>query len=368
MTTVPFAYLTEQFAEAEAAEIFAEIAKVVKTGDFTLGSVVGAFEAQFAGWLGCRHAIGVNSGTDALKLSLWGLGVGPGDEVITVANTFIATVGAINEMRARPVLIDCDDSLCMDVNQLEAAITPRTRAIIPVHLSGDMADMPRVLEIAGRHGVPVVEDACQAIGSTLDGRFAGTFGKTGAFSLHPMKFLNIWGDGGVIATDDDEMATKLRLLRNHGLISRDAITFFGCNSRLDSVQAVVAAHVLKRADWILERRAANAAFYDANLAGLPGLRKPARLPRVRHSWVTYQLFAEERDALLKHCQAAGVDCKVHYPIPLYQQEGLRGLGYAPGDFPVADRQAATTISLPVHQYLTPGHLEAVVATIRSFYA
>jgi aminotransferase EvaB len=362
---VPFSYLPEQFADPEP--IFARLRQVIATGDFTLGAPLAEFEARFAAMVGSRYAIGVNSGTDALRLGLKAIGVKAGNEVITAANTFIATVGAIAEVGARTVFVDCTDDFCMDLSQLEAVITPRTRAVIPVHLTGAMVEMPRLLAITEPLGIPVIEDACQAIKSTLDGRAAGSWGRAGTFSLHPLKFLNIWGDGGVITTDDDDLAKRLMLLRNHGLESRDLVVMLGENSRLDTIQAVVALHVLDQADWILSARQKNAAFYHEALGAIAQVKLPAPDARVSHSYVTYQILAERRDALLQHCLSRGIDCKIHYPVPLYCQPGLRHFGYAPGRFPVADRHAATALTLPVHQYLTPDQLSFVADTIIKFY-
>lgn len=362
---VPFSYLPEQFADPEP--IFARLRQVVATGDFTLGAPVAEFEERFAELAGSRHAIGVNSGTDALRLSLKAVGAGPGDEVITAANTFIATVGAIAAVGARPVFVDCLDDFCMDVSHVAPAITPRTKAVIPVHMSGAMVDMPRLLAITEAHGIAVVEDACQAVKSSLDGRAAGSWSIAGAFSLHPLKFLNIWGDGGVITTGDDEFAHRLRLLRNHGLESRDVVVSLGENSRLDTLQAVVALHVLEQADWIVAERRKNAAFYDQALEPIRQLALSPRDPRVAHSYVTYQVLAERRDDLMRHCTARGIECRIHYPIPLYCQQGLAHLGYERGRFPVTDRHAETTLTLPVHQYLVPEQLSFVVDTIREFY-
>jgi aminotransferase EvaB len=362
---VPFSYLPEQFADPEP--IFARLRDIIATGDYTLGKPVEEFEARFATLAGCRHAIGVNSGTDALRLSLKAVGVGPGDAVITAANTFIATVGAIADVGARTVFVDCTDDFCMDVSQLASAITPRTKAVIPVHLSGAMVDMPALLAITQPRGIPVIEDACQAIKSSLEGRPAGSWGTSGTFSFHPLKFLNIWGDGGAITTNDDDLAKRLRLLRNHGLESRDVVVSLGCNSRLDTIQAVVAAYVLGQAGWICDRRQKNAAFYDAALASISQIRIPPRNPRTSHSYVTYQVLVERRDELLACCSTHQIECKVHYPIPLYCQPGLRHLGYQPGSFPVTDRHAASAITIPVHQYLEPTHLEFVAETVTRFY-
>jgi dTDP-4-amino-4,6-dideoxygalactose transaminase len=357
--------LPQQFADPEP--IFARLREAIATGDFTLGKAVGEFEARFAETTAVQYAFGVNSGTDALRLGLKALRVGPGDEVITAANTFIATVGAIADTGAMTKFVDCNDDFCMDVSLLEAAITPRTKAIIPVHMTGAMVDMPRLLAIAAARDTPVIEDACQAVKSSLDERPAGSWGVIGAFSLHPLKFINIWGDGGVMTTNDPDIAKRITLLRNHGLQSRDVIVSLGVNSRLDTVQAIVALHVLDQADWIANQRRTNAAFYDQALAHIEQVRIPPRDPRVLHSYVTYQVLVERRDALLAHCAARAIECKIHYPIPLYCQQGLRHLGYKRGDFPVTDRHADTTITLPVHQYLSRDQLSFVVDSIAEFY-
>jgi aminotransferase EvaB len=364
---VQWSYLPKQFSADKIDEILARLRVLLPTGDLTLGRPVAEFERRFADLLGARHALGVASGTDAIKLSLKALGVGPGDEVVTAANTFIATVGAIAENHARPVLVDCTDNFCMDVDQLEAAITPRTKALLPVHLAGQMTDMPRVLEIADRHGLPVVEDSCQCILGRIGDRHAGTFGITGAFSLHPLKNLNVWGDGGVIVTDDDDMAARLGRLRNHGLSDRDHVAEMGCNSRLDSVHAVVGNWLIDQVHHITDTRIANAAFLDAELGAIDGITIPSRFADRKLVYHLYIVFAERRDELLAHCLAEGIQAKVHYPVPLYQQEGLRPYGYDPGDFPVTDRHAATMISFPAHEHLTEDQLAYVVQTVRHFY-
>ncbi|MGA2081033.1 MAG: DegT/DnrJ/EryC1/StrS family aminotransferase [Holophaga sp.] len=365
MEKVRYSYLPQQFAEP--GPIFEELGRLVASGRYTLGPQVGEFEERFAAMLGVKHAVGVGSGTDALKLSLKALGVGPGDEVITAANTFIATVGAIHDTGARAVLVDCEDHFCLDVGQVEAAVTPRTRAIMPVQFTGEVADMPRLMAIAGRHGLPVVEDACQGILSEFDGRKSGSWGAAAGFSLHPLKNLNVWGDGGVVATGDDDLDRRLRLLRNHGLKNRDEIELLGCNSRLDTLQAVVGNWLIGQTPAITERRIANGAYYDAAFGQVPGLRLPPRRANVKRVFHLYIVFAERRDALLRHCLDHGVEAKVHYPIPLYQQEGLKPLGYAPGTFPVTDRHAREVISFPVDQHLAREQQDYVIEVVRSFY-
>jgi dTDP-3-amino-2,3,6-trideoxy-4-keto-D-glucose/dTDP-3-amino-3,4,6-trideoxy-alpha-D-glucose/dTDP-2,6-dideoxy-D-kanosamine transaminase len=265
------------------------------------------------------------------------------------------------------VLVDCDDSFCMKVDQVEAAITKKTKAIMPVQLTGDVVDMVRLMAIAERHGIPVVEDACQGILSEFAGKRSGTYGIAAGFSLHPLKNLNVWGDAGVIVTNDDAMNERLRLIRNHGMKNRDEIAILGCNSRLDSVQAVVGNWLVGHTAEITRRRIENAAYYDAGLADLRTLRIPPRRKSVRHVYHLYMVFAERRDELYRYCLDNGVEAKIHYPIPLYQQEGLKHLGYAPGRFPVTDRHAREVISFPVDQHLTRRQQDRVLDTVRKFY-
>jgi dTDP-3-amino-2,3,6-trideoxy-4-keto-D-glucose/dTDP-3-amino-3,4,6-trideoxy-alpha-D-glucose/dTDP-2,6-dideoxy-D-kanosamine transaminase len=363
---VRYSYLPQQFAEID--DLLNEIKRFVATGDFTLGAPLVEFERRFAELIGTRHAVGVNSGTDAIKLPLKALGVGHGDEVITAANTFIATVGAIAELGARPVFVDCDDTFCMDVSQVEAAVTPRTKAIVPVHFTGYMTDMRALTPIAEKHGLPVVEDACQGILANIDGRNSGSWGSAGAFSLHPLKNLNVWGDAGVIVTDDDEMARSLRLLRNHGMRNRDEIEVLGYNSRLDSLQAVVGNWLIGDAKKISDKRIENAEYYDKHLGAIPQIRIPPRVPGMRLVYHLYIVFAEDRDGLLKYVQERGIEAKVHYPIPLYRQDALKHLGYEAGAFPVTDRHTTEIITFPTDQHISREEQDYVIETVRSYYA
>jgi dTDP-4-amino-4,6-dideoxygalactose transaminase len=364
---VQWSYLPKQFSAEKIEEILDLFRKFVPSGDFTLGKPVREFEQRFAAMIGTRHAIGVNSGTDALKLSLRAVGVGPGDEVITTANTFIATVGAIAENYARPVFVDCTDNFCMDVGQIEAAITPRTKALLPVHLAGQMTDMPALLQVARRHSLPVIEDSCQCILGEIDGKRAGTFGRSGGFSLHPLKNLNVWADGGMIVTDDDDFATLLRQLRNHGLKDRDTVVRMGSNSRLDSLQAVVGNWLIDQVDFITNTRIRNAACLDDRLGRIPQIKLPQRFNNRKLVFHLYIVFAERRDELLAYCKQKGIEAKVHYPVPLYCQQGLSPYGYKRGDFPVTDRHADTMISFPAHEHLADEQLAYIVQTVGDFY-
>jgi aminotransferase EvaB len=363
---VPFSYLDRQFADVDA--YLADVRALVLSGDFTLGKAVAEFEARFAEMSGMPHAIGVGSGTDALILSLQILGIGPGDEVITSPNTFIATVGAIAMTGARVVFVDSNEGFTIDADRIEAAITPRTKAIVPVHYSGNVADMPRIAEIAERHGLVIVEDAAQANKAARDGLPVGSWGATAAFSLHPLKNLNVWGDAGVIVTRSAELAEKLRLFRNHGLANRDQVLMFGHNSRLDSLQAVIGNRLIGQTDFITDAKIANARRYDAAFADLaPMVRVPRREPNVRHVYHLYMVRVERRDELLAYLVDRGISAKVHYPVPVHLQPAARELGYGIGDFPVAEEDARALVTLPAHQHLTPDEIAYTIDAVRSFY-
>lgn len=362
---VRYSYLPQQFADCD--ELWQQLKDFVATGDFTLGKPLAEFERRFADLIGVEHAIGVNSGTDAIKLGLKACGIGPGDEVITAANTFVATVGAICEIGASPVFVDCDDTFCMDVGKLEAAITARTKAIVPVHFTGYMTDMRQVRPLAEKHGLAVVEDACQAILGAIDGKKAGSWGDTGAFSLHPLKNINVWSDGGIVTTNDTALADRLQLLRNHGLADRDSVAIMGYNSRLDTLQAVVGNWLIPQAEDIAQRRIANARYYDDRLGRLNQIRIPPRPEDMRVVYHLYIVFAENRDGLLRHCLDNGIEAKVHYPVPIYRQPALAHLGHALGDFPVADRHTSEIITFPCDQHLSRREMDHVIDAVSGFY-
>ena len=363
---VKYSYLEQQFAEVDAH--FADLRKLVASGEFTLGPFVEEFEKKFAAYIGVKHAIGTNTGTGALTLALKAAGVKPGSEVITVANTFIATVGAIVAAGARPVFVDCDERYQIDVSKIEAAITPETTAILPVHWAGCPPELEKILEIANRHAIPVVEDACPAVGAKIDGKFAGTFGKVNAFSMHPLKPLNVWGDGGIVVTNDDKLAEFLRLYRNHGLVDRDHVEIWGVNERLQPFQAVVGARVLDTVEGLVEARIRNAKLFDAGLKGLESfIRPPSRPAGYREVYQLYLVTAVRRNELLAFLISRGIEAKVHYPIPIHLQNAARGLGYKRGDFPVCERQSDEIITLPAHQHVTEEEIAYTIAKIRDFY-
>lgn len=363
---VSFSYLDRQFADVDG--YLSDIKELVKTGDFTLGGPLVEFERRFAELCKMPYAIGVASGTDALILSLKILGVGPGDEVITTPTTFIATVGAIVMTGARPVFVDSDDGFVIDASKIETAITSRTKAIVPVHYTGNVADMPAIMEIARKHNLFVVEDAAQAIGASIDGQPVGSWGETACFSLHPLKNLNVWGDGGVIVTRSPEIAEKLRLYRNHGLINRDEVVMFGCNSRLDTLQAVIGNRLIGQVEWITNQRISNAKRYDEAFADMSKfIRIPRRRPGVRHVYHLYMVRVKRRDELLAYLHRKGVEARIHYPIPLHLQKAAQYLGYKEGDFPVCEEDSRTIITLPAHQHLGDDEVDYVIEQVRSFY-
>ena len=363
---VRYSYLKQQFENCD--DLWDELKQFVPTGDFTLGKPLVEFENKFAELIGSKHAIGVNSGTDAIKLSLKALGVGYGDEVITAANTFVATVGAISELGAKPVFVDCNDTFCMDTSKVEAAITTKTKAIVPVHFTGYMTDMRFLLPIAQKYNLHIVEDACQSILGAIDDKNAGTWGNAGAFSLHPLKNLNVWSDGGIIVTDDDSMNEQLRLLRNHGLYDRDTVAVMGFNSRLDTIQAIVGNWLIPQTKSIANKRIENAKYYDQKLSKIKQIKIPPRPIDFKIVYHLYIVFAEDRDNLLNYCIKKGIEAKVHYPIPIYRQPALIHLGHKQGDFPISDDHTKKIISFPCDQHLSKEEMDYVISTVTEFFS
>ena len=361
---VRYSYLSQQFENCP--DLWEELKAFVATGDFTLGKPLQDFEGNFAKLIGTQHAIGVNSGTDAIKIALKALGVKPGDEVITAANTFVATVGAINEIGAVPIFVDVDETFCMDVNLIEAAITSKTTAIVPVHFTGYMTKMDRVLEIAEKYKLIVVEDACQGILAEWKGKKSGTWGHAAAFSLHPLKNLNVWSDGGMIVTDNSKLDAEIRLLRNHGLIDRDHVEVLGFNSRLDTFQAIVGNWLLPNAINISDLRISNAKKLDAGLSKISAITIPQRPTDMRIVYHLYIVYAENRDGLLQYCQEKGIEAKVHYPVPIYKQKAL-GADTNKLIFPETDSQAEKIISFPCDQHLSNSQIDEMINAVQSFY-
>ena len=362
---VRYSYLPQQFADCE--DLWLELKQFVSTGDFTLGKPLLEFEKNFANLIGSKYAIGVNSGTDAIKLSLRSLGINPGDEIITAANTFVATVGAICELGAKPVFVDCDDTFCINSDLIEDKITNKTKALLPVHFAGYMANMNKINELSIKYNLPIVEDACQSILGSFDNKKAGTVGICGAFSLHPLKNLNVWSDGGVITTNDENIKNKLLLLRNHGLVDRDSVKIMGYNSRLDTFQAVVGNWLLPQAKDIAEKRISTAKYYDNRLREIKQIKIPPRPSNNKIVYHLYMIFAEQRNELLLYCKNKGIEAKVHYPIPIYRQPALEFLNHKIDDFPISDFHASNLISFPCDQHLSKKEIDYVIETVKNFY-
>ena len=358
-------YLREQFADCD--DILAKIREVVVRGDFTLGCEVDELEHEYADLCGARHAVAVGSGTDALLLSLKAAGVSEGDEVITTPFTFYATVGAIVTAGGTPVFVDVGDDYNIDAAQIASKISKNTKAIMPVHWSGRPCEMDVIESVAEKHGIPVVIDACHAICAAYKGRKVGELGTTSCFSFHPLKNLNVWGDGGIVTTNSTHIANQLRLLRNHGLVSRDRCQVFAYNSRLDTIQAVIARHMLCKIAHITESRIANAAYFDAQLAGVAGIKLPERRADIREVFHLYSVLCEDRDSLQRLLLGRGIDAKVHYPTPMHLQPAAAFLGHQVGDFPTTEKICGQTLSLPVHEFISKEQQDHVIACVKDFY-
>jgi dTDP-4-amino-4,6-dideoxygalactose transaminase len=347
-------------------EIDAAVEAVMNSGQFILGRDVGEFECAVAGYLGVRYATGCASGTDALQIALMALGIGPGDEVITTPFTFVATTETIALLGARPVYVDIDPvTYNIDPSRIERAITPRTKAILPVHLYGQSAAMDRVMAVAHAHRLPVIEDAAQALGAAWQGRKVCTFGAVSCISFFPSKNLGAFGDGGMVVTNEEALWEKMRTIAAHGSRQRYYHEILGVNSRLDTIQAAILKVKLAHLDaWNSARRQA-AARYTELLRGLP-VTPPATAPGADHIFHQYTIRVRNRDGLAAALKARGIPHAIYYPVPLHLQEAYRHLGGKPGDFPLTEQAAAEVLSLPMHTELTTGQQEFIVAAVREF--
>jgi dTDP-4-amino-4,6-dideoxygalactose transaminase len=343
-------------------ELDAAIGGVLDRCDFVLGDEVDALEAEFAAYCGVAYGVGVDSGFSALELALRAVEIGPGDEVITQANTFIATVSAVMAVGATPVLVDCLADGSIDVAAVAAAITPRTRAILPVHLFGKVCDMPGILAVAERAGAIVIEDACQAHGAVFDGRRAGSFGAAAAFSFYPGKNLGAFGDAGMLVSGDPSIAEAVRRIRHYGQREKYRHDLTPLNRRLDTIQAAVLRVKLRHLDEWNSARIGIAERYLAGLAGLP-FDLPSATARGRNVYHLFVIGVDERDRVREELSMARIETGIHYPIPLHMQPALTGLGYQAGDFPETERQAARMISLPMYPELRPEAVDRVCAVL-----
>jgi dTDP-4-amino-4,6-dideoxygalactose transaminase len=366
---VPLLDLRAQY-ESMRDDIDEAIRRVVESQHFILGPEVEALEREIADYCGTTHAVGVSSGTDALLVALMALGVGPGDEVITTPFTFFATAGTVARLGARTVFVDIEpDTFNIDAARIEAALSPRTKAIIPVHLFGRVADMDTVMRLAGSAGVAVIEDAAQAIGAyDAAGRRAGAIGDIGAFSFFPSKNLGAFGDAGMVTTSDESLARLMRQLRVHGMEPKYFHSMVGGNFRLDALQAAVLRVKLRRLDTWHDGRRRNAARYRELFAqaGIEQVTLPQDVPG--HIYNQFVIRVPQRDALRDHLSARAIGTEIYYPLPLHMQACFAGLGYQEGDFPHAERAAREVLALPIYPELEDAALQRVVASIADFYA
>ena len=362
--SVPFVDFPAQFAEEREA-LLACVEETFTVGHFVGGEAVDLFEDAVSTRIGIRQTVALNSGTDALILSMKALGIGDGDEVITPPNSFIASTAAIIAVGARPVFADVTDDMNIDPAAVAAAITPHTQAIMPVHLTGRIADMDPLLALAEKHGLAVIEDAAQAFGSRYRDRLSCTIGHVGCFSAHPLKNLNAAGDAGFVTTNDYQVAERIRELRNHGLADRDTATAWGGVSRMDTLQAAILKMRLGTVDSVIEQRRKNADLYRARL-GPNRVFAPACRAFEFNTFHTFVVQTNARDDLQRHLADQGIETAVHYPIPIHLQPAAKDLGYKQGDFPVTERQSERILSLPIHQFMSQEDIEYVVDAINGF--
>jgi dTDP-4-amino-4,6-dideoxygalactose transaminase len=364
---IPLVDLRKQYAPLKN-EILSGIERALDGMHLFLGENVQALEREFAQFCGTRHGIGVSDGTAALHIILRAMGIGPGDEVITVSHTFIATVEAILLAGARPVFVDVDPvTYLMDVEQVKSRITPRTRAVLPVQLYGQTVDMDPLLELAARHGLKVIEDACQAHGAEYKGRRAGSLGDAAAFSFYFSKNLGAYGEGGFVATNDDELARRVRMIRDHGSERRYYHDLIGMNARLDEIQAVVLRAKLPHLAQWNEQRRSHAARYGELLVGTP-VTTPAARPENLPVYHLYVVRAPQRDELQAWLKSRGVFTGIHYPVPVHLQNAMGMLDCRAGDLPVTERVVGDILSLPMYAELTGEDVEYVADSIKTFYS
>ena len=361
---VPFLDLKAQY-DSIRPEIAEAIQQVLEKTAFAGGPFVAQFEKEFAGFCGTRFSSGVGSGTDALWLALLALGVGPGDEVITVPDTFIATAEAISYCGAKPVFIDVEPVTCnMDPAKLEAAITKKTKVVIPVHLFGQMADMDPILSIARKHKLFVVEDASQAHGAEYKGKRAGSMGDAGCFSFYPGKNLGAYGEAGAVVTNDPEIDKKVRMLRDHGQDKKYYHGLIGWNARMDGIQGAILSVKLKHLQGWNDARRKNAAIYDSFLKEAKGVAIPRVAAYAKSVYHIYAIRVKDRDAVIAALAAKDIHCGIHYPVPLHLQEAYKSLGYRAGEFPVAEHAASEFVSLPMFPELTREQIERVSTELK----
>ncbi len=364
---IPLLDLKAQYASIKN-EVDAAVLGVLASGQYTLGDEVASFEREFADYCGVRHAIAVNTGTSALHLSLLAAGIGPDDEVITVPFTFVATASAICYTGARPVFVDVEpQTLTIDPAQIEAKITSRTKAIVPVHLYGQMADMDALNAIADRYGVAIIEDACQAHGAEYKGRRAGSIGLSGCFSFYPGKNLGACGEAGMAVTNNDDQANAMRMLRDWGQSQRYHHKLKGFNYRMDAIQGAILRVKLRHIEDWTESRRAHARCYTRRLEAMADVMTPVETIGRRHVYHVYAVRSRGRDRLRQALAEQGVQSGLHYPIPIHLQQAHSDLGYGEGDFPISEAAAREVLSLPIYPEMSASQLDAVIEAMENAY-
>jgi len=359
-------YLNYQFKDYK--KIFKRIEKTIIRGDFTLGEEVEICEKKLAKKTGAKYVIGVNSGTDAIFLSLKSLNIGYGDEVITTPFTFVATLGAICTTGAKPVFVDVKEDYNINEDEIEKKITKKTKAIVPVHWSGRPCNLKKLKFLAKKYNLKIVQDSCHAFGAYYKNKHLVNFGEFSCYSMHPLKNLNVWGDGGFIATNNYKLANKLKIIRNHGLRDRDHTDEFSYNSRLDTIQAAVANYILEnKMDNITKKRIQNSRYLDHLLKNVKELKITHRDSSIKEVFHLYQIRVKNRKKLIETLQLNSIDAKIHYPIPMHLQRASKSLGYKKGDFPVCENLSRTTLSLPVHEFLNKKDMKFMAKKIIEFY-
>jgi len=359
-------YLSEQFRNVN--RYLKRINNIVKKNSFTLGKEVREFENIFKKNINSKYAIGVSSGTDAIALSLRCLNIGYGDEVIVPSFTFYASVNPIVSVGAIPVFVDIKNDFNMDEKDIEKRITKKTKAILAVHWAGRICEMEKLKRISSKYKLKLVEDSCHAYLAKYKNKFAGNLGHLGCFSLHPLKNVNVWGDGGMIVTNNKKYYKKILLLRNHGLVNRDQIEIFGQNSRLDTIQAAIGIEMIKSINQLTKKRIKNAKYLDIRLSKLKQLNIPKRKKKLREVFQFYCFLAKNRNRLKKFLNKKGIDAKIHYPIPMHMQKPSSKFGYRRGMFKMSENISKKIISLPVHEFVKKSDLDYMINSICKFYS
>lgn len=365
MSEVKFVDLGRQYL-AHREEILAAFDRISRRGTYVLGEEVEQFEAAFAKFCGVTHAVSMGNGSDPLHLPLLAAGIGPGDEVITAPNSFVASAWAIARTGAKLVFADVGEDLNLDPESVARAITPRTKAVLVVHLTGRIARMEEIQQLATKHGLRIIEDAAQAVGARRHGRTAGQFGWCAGFSLHPLKNLHVHGDGGMLVTNDAALADQMKQYRNHGLANRNDCMFWGINTRLDTIQAAIALLKLPHLESWNNRHRAIAQRYRTELGGV--VQVPTQHDGEEPIYHRFMIRSDRRDALRDHLTSRQIGTAINYPVPLHLQPAARGLGYGPGSFPRAEKLAATILSLPIYPEMQDDEAAQVIAGVKSFFA